>query len=72
MNIPQVKLAFMDDRKTKMLRDEREKEQRLARIAAALEQEQQSEPATRPSDIPASSRSIDTDGPPPYEAEEEE
>jgi hypothetical protein len=30
-----VKLAFMDDRKTKLLRDQREKEQREARAAAA-------------------------------------
>lgn len=41
----QVKLAFMDDRKTKMLRDEIEKEHRAARAAAqaAAQAEQQSE-----------------------------
>jgi hypothetical protein len=67
----------MDDRKTKMLRDEREKEQRAARAAAALIQaEQQSEGAQTPSsDILVSSLSMsmrdDTDGPPPYEGEAE-
>lgn len=36
---PQVKLAYMDDRKTKQLRDEREREQRAAREAAFAQQE---------------------------------
>lgn len=31
----QIKMAFLDDRKTKLLRDQREREQREARAAAA-------------------------------------
>ena len=65
----------MDDRKTKMLRDEMEKEQRAARAAAVLIQaEQQSEGAQTPnSDIPVSTLRLgdDTDGPPPYEGGDE-
>jgi hypothetical protein len=34
-NFIQVKLAFMDDRKSKLLRDQREKQQREAREATA-------------------------------------
>ena len=34
----QVKLAFMDDRRTRLLRDEMEKERRAARELAAAEQ----------------------------------
>jgi hypothetical protein len=37
-NIFQVKLAFMDDRKSKLLRDEMEKEQHAARSLAAARQ----------------------------------
>ncbi|TFK43499.1 hypothetical protein BDQ12DRAFT_718716 [Crucibulum laeve] len=76
-----VKLAYMDDRKTKMLRDEMEKEQRVARAAAALHRAQLQE--TSPSIPLALSRSPSPtenmpgsghvlgppDGPPPYEPE---
>lgn len=60
----QVKLAFMDDRKTKMLRDEREKEQRAARAAAALSQAEQQDSTNRVSSL---NMRDDTDRPPPYE-----
>jgi len=43
-----VKLAFMDDRRTKLLRDEMEKERRAARVRAAAEQaaiQQESSPS---------------------------
>jgi hypothetical protein len=66
----QVKLAYMDDRKTKMLRDEREKEQRAARAAAAASAAEEQLGATARDSDPASPRS-DTDGPPPYEAGDE-
>lgn len=39
-NVLQVKLAFMDDRRTRLLRDEMEKERRAARDLAAAEQAQ--------------------------------
>jgi hypothetical protein len=68
MVVRQVKLAYMDDRKTKMLRDEREKEQRAARAAAAAAsaaEEQLGATDANGSD-PASSMRDDTEGPPPY------
>lgn len=54
----------MDDRKTKMLRDEREKEQRAARAAAALSQAEQQDSTNRVSSL---NMRDDTDRPPPYE-----
>lgn len=61
----------MDDRKTKMLRDEMEKEQRAARAAAASIQAE-GRAQTPDSDIPVSlSMRDDTDGPPPYEGVDE-
>jgi len=72
----QVKLAFMDDRKTKMLHDEREKERRAARAAALARQAelQASAPTTRDSstpsptrNMPGSGHTLSNDGPPPYE-----
>ena len=69
MSILQVKLAFMDDRKTKMLRDEREKAQREARATTSREAEMLSE--VTPSSSMTSPRTMslgdESDGPPPYE-----
>ncbi|KAG6831597.1 hypothetical protein H0H92_009070 [Tricholoma furcatifolium] len=55
----QVKLAYMDDRKTKMINDEREKERRAARAAALARQEaaqisRDSEPPSPTTQIPGS------------------
>ena len=72
----QVKLAFMDDRRTKLLRDEMEKEQRAARgIAAARQaavQELSPRLITPENDMPGSGHVLgfpttNPDTPPVYE-----
>ncbi|KAF8076433.1 hypothetical protein FPV67DRAFT_1618182 [Lyophyllum atratum] len=73
-----VKLAYMDDRKSKLLHDEREKERRAARAAAIARQaELQGNPpivTTRESatpspttSMPGSGHTLSGDGPPPYD-----
>jgi len=49
-----IKLAFLDDRKTKMLRDQRDRERREARAAAAAQHEAQSSPPISPASLPTS------------------
>ncbi|RDB22703.1 hypothetical protein Hypma_010143 [Hypsizygus marmoreus] len=78
----QVKLAYMDDRKTKMLHDQREKERRAAReaaIASHAELRQSTPPSVRDSispdpatRMPGSGHTLSNDGPPPYEVMDDE
>ncbi|KAF5387811.1 hypothetical protein D9615_000439 [Tricholomella constricta] len=71
-----VKLAYMDDRKNKMMSDEREKERRVARAAAIARraQLQETAPTARVSAspsptrrMPGSGHTLSSEGPPPYE-----
>ncbi|KAG6916286.1 hypothetical protein DXG01_007527 [Tephrocybe rancida] len=74
----QVKLAYMDDRKTKTIHDEREKERRAARATALARQAELREtspipesppPTTR---MPGSGHILSEAGPPPsYESDDE-
>ncbi|KAF8897564.1 hypothetical protein BD779DRAFT_1491522 [Infundibulicybe gibba] len=76
-----VKLAFMDDRKSKMLLDEREREIRNAR-AQMTDADRQAEQSSRISspasvaegDVPSSGHTLGSsvDVPPPYEADKAE
>ncbi|GLB33843.1 putative PUB domain containing protein [Lyophyllum shimeji] len=75
----QVKLAFMEDRKTKLLQDQREKEIRAAR-AAALARGAESREASpsiqqsvaRPVRMPGSAHTLSSEGPPPYEEDSDD
>lgn len=76
----QVKLAYMDDRKTKQLHDERDKERRAARAAALAQQEalRESAPIPRESSpsptrgMPGSGHTLGmtNDTPPPYDVDQ--
>jgi len=69
-----IKLAFLDDRKTKMLRDQRERERREAQAAAAARETQTVPPISPASsaipDMPGTGRSLvslrSVDSPPGY------
>jgi len=65
----QVKLAYMDDRKTKMLRDEQEKERREARASGLVHQAERQEVDSTPEPstlhMPGSGYLLN-DRPPPY------
>ncbi|KAF9457014.1 hypothetical protein BDZ94DRAFT_1274273 [Collybia nuda] len=74
----QVKLAYMDDRKTKQLRDERDKEQRAARVNALAQRDALRESAPVPQEPPPLSPAgempvsdhplgVTNDTPPPYD-----
>jgi hypothetical protein len=66
----------MDDRKTKMLNDERERERReahaaaMARAAAAATSSTQEDsvPASPPRFMPGSGQALNGEGPPPYDS----
>ncbi|KAG6890352.1 hypothetical protein C0992_002177 [Termitomyces sp. T32_za158] len=67
-----VKLAYLDDRKTKQLKDEREKESRVARAAALAHQVESQETSASLSHPPAvhmpgSGHTISETSPPPYD-----
>jgi len=73
-----IKLAFLDDRKTKMLRDQRDRERREAQAATAANREVPSSPSISPasSDMPGTGHSLVTlrsdvmmDNPPGYHEE---
>jgi hypothetical protein len=79
----QIKLAFLDDRKTKMLRDQRDRETREARVAAAARREAEASslsPASSPiRDMPGTGHSLVTlrsdvtmDSPPGYHEDDDE
>ncbi|KAG6899449.1 hypothetical protein C0993_010286 [Termitomyces sp. T159_Od127] len=67
-----VKLAYMDDRKSKQLKDEREKESRVARAAALAHKAEHQETSRSPSPpptvhMPGTGQAISEAGPPPYD-----
>jgi hypothetical protein len=80
--IVQIKLAFLDDRKTKMLRDQRDRETREARMAAAAREAEASSlsPASSPiRNMPGTGHTLVTlrsdvtmDSPPGYHEDDDE
>lgn len=70
--VNQVKLAFIDDRKTKLLHDQREKELRAARAARQAESRetsptiQQSVSSPPTTHMPGSGHMLNSESPPPY------
>ncbi|KAF8655232.1 hypothetical protein AX16_003138 [Volvariella volvacea WC 439] len=62
-----VKLAFMDDRRSKQLNDEREKELRATRSSSAAQQGASPLPSSDPPTMPGAGRALNAENPPSYE-----
>ena len=78
LTFSKVKLAYMDDRKSKMLHDEREKERRAAHAAAMTQADASTNtrltqpPLSPPRFMPESGQVLNGEGPPPYESNGDE